>query len=532
MLFANAPIDPSRVPTLEYPNNGVMLPPNLRLLDVHWLPGSPSNTLYRISFSSPQSQITYYTRCGTIGGILTPGSCGFQLDETGFSYLAASNAGAGAVTLNISATDDSGTGVGTSNSFTVQFAQETVNGGVYYWDVSNTRIMRFDFGSASSVPQVFLAPGDYGTGGTCVGCHTLSRDGTKIAASAGGQGNGLLVYVNDIAGLTAPGAKVTVNEDGANRMQFGSFDPLGDLFVGIYGDGSPLDPHSLYFHDGTTGLIVPGLTKQLAFEPDHPAWSPDGTMIAMTHVGGHNTSQMKYLGGIDVASFAAGSVNDGGVTVADGGATLGDPVVVVPNSVKNSTTAINSYNPDFAPDSTFLVFSQTTCAAGRLQHGQVRQRHQQQRVGDDLGREAGRERDAHPPRQRRRPGRRRRGECRRSSTRSRERRRSRRRRERASCSGSRWLRCASRACAGRTTRPATRTSPRRSSSSSGCSPSTRRRSCRGRTAASPRSSCPSRIRRRRITSRSGRRRSSAVRRRRRRPPPPPPGPPPPPPAPK
>ena len=74
-------------------------------------------------------------------------------------------------------------------------------------------------------------------------------------------------------------------------MQFGSFDPLGDLFVGIYGDGSPLDPKSLYFHDGTTGLILPGLTKQLAFEPDHPAWSPDGTMIAMTHVGAHNTSQ-------------------------------------------------------------------------------------------------------------------------------------------------------------------------------------------------------------------------------------------------
>ena len=365
MIFANAPVDPTRIPTLEYPNNGAMLPPNLRLLDVHWLPGSPNNTLYRISFVSPQSQITYYSRCGTLGGILTPGSCGFQLDETGFSYLAESNAGAGNVTLNISGTDDSGTGVGTSNSFTIQFAQESVNGGVYYWDVSHTRIMRFDFGSASSVPEVFLAPGQYGTnGGNCVGCHTLSRDGTKIAASALGQNNGLLVFVNDIAGLSAPGATVTVNEDGANRMQFGSFDPLGDLFVGIYGDGSPLDPDSLYFHDGTTGLIAAGLTKKLAFEPDHPAWSPDGTMIAMTHVGVHNTSQQEYLGGIDVATFNSGAVNDGGVSVADGGTTLGDPVVVIPSNVMTSTTAVNSYNPDFAPDSTFMVFTQTTCAAG------------------------------------------------------------------------------------------------------------------------------------------------------------------------
>jgi hypothetical protein len=365
MIFANAPVDPARVPTLVYPNDGTMLPPNLRLLDVHWLPGSPSNTLYRISFSSPQSQITYYSRCGTIGGLLTAGSCGFQLDETGYGYLASSNAGTGNVTVTISGTDDGGAGQGTSSAFNIQFAQEAVNGGVYYWDVSHTRIMRFDFGGASSTPEVFLAPGNYGTNsGNCVGCHTLSRDGTKIAASALGQNHGLLVYVNDIAGLADAGAQVTVNEDTANRMQFGSFDPLGDLFVGIYGDGSPLDPNSLYFHDGTTGLINPALTKKLAFEPDHPSWSPDGTMIAMTRVGVHGTSQMMFQGGIDVAKFTDGSVNDGGVSVADGGTTLDDPFVVVPSNVMNSTTAVNSYNPDFAPDSTFMVFTQTTCAAG------------------------------------------------------------------------------------------------------------------------------------------------------------------------
>ena len=287
-----------------------MLPPNLRVLDVHWLPGSSSNTLFQISFSSPTAQITYYSRCGTIfgasgtNGALATGACGFQLDEAGYAYLAQSNAGTGNVAVVVRGTDDTGTGVGTSQAFNIQFAQEAVNGGVYYWDVSHTRIMRFDFGGLSSTPDVFLAPGDYGTNkGNCVGCHALSRDGTKMAASALGQGNGLLVYINGVAAPTTP---LTMNEDGANRIQFASFDPVGDLFVGIYGDGSPLDPKSLDFHDGTTGQIVPSLTKQLSFEPDHPAWSPDGTMIAMTHVGGHNTSQMMYLGGIDVASLAAG----------------------------------------------------------------------------------------------------------------------------------------------------------------------------------------------------------------------------------
>ncbi len=330
-------------------------------LDVHWKPGSSANTLYQISFSSPSATITYYSRCDSLDSLLVGGACGFQLDATGYAYLANSNAGGSPVALTILGTDDNGTAVGTSTTIHIQFAQSTVNGGVYYWDVTHTRIMRFDFGGTSNVPDVFLAPGQYGTGGTCIGCHALSADGTKLAGSAGGQNDGYLVYVNGVASPTTP---LTVNEDQSNRIQFASFDPLGDFFVGIYGDGSPLDPHSLYFHDGTTGLIVPSLTKALSFEPDHPAWSPDGTMIAMTHVGSHNTSQMEYLGGIDVATFAPGAVVDGGVNVADAGATLGDPVVVVPSNVIG-TNAVNSYNPSFAPDSTFLVFTQTICPAGQ-----------------------------------------------------------------------------------------------------------------------------------------------------------------------
>ena len=97
------------------------------------------------------------------------------------------------------------------------------------------------------------------------------------------------------------------------------------------------------------------------------AWSPDGTKIAMTHVGVHNTSQREYLGGIDVATFAPGSVTDGGVTVGANGASLGDPVVIVPSNATSGGNAVNSYNPSFSPDSTFLLFSQTICSMGAAQ---------------------------------------------------------------------------------------------------------------------------------------------------------------------
>ncbi len=362
--------DPSRAPVLEYPNDGVMLPPKPpRASTSTGVPGASKNTLFQITFTSAAASVTYYTRCGTLGGLLVAGACGFELDEAGYGYLSQSNAGAGNVALTIRGTDDAGTGVGTSATFNLQFAQQSVNGGVYYWDVTDTRIMRFDFGGTSTTPDVFLSPGQYGTSGTCIGCHAISHDGTKMAASAGGQNDGYLEYIANVASPTTP---LTANGDNVNRIQFASFNPLGDRFVAVYGDGAPgsnasLTPNNLWFHDGNTGVILPSETKALAFEPDHPCWSPDGTMIAVTHVGKHNTSQREYLGGIDVATFAAGSVVDGGVNVGDAGSSLGDPVVVVPNSVVAGGNAVNSYNPSFAPDSTFLVFSQTTCAAGDSQ---------------------------------------------------------------------------------------------------------------------------------------------------------------------
>ena len=355
------PVDATRAPVIAYPNNGTMLPPNLQQLEVHWQPGSASNTLYRVSFSSTGADIVYYVRCGTVSnGPLATGACALQLDATGYGYLAASNAGAGNVALTVTGTDDTGTSFGTSAAFNIQFAENPVNGGVYYWDVTNTQIMDFEFGSVGVAPQIWMAPGDYGTSGTCVGCHTISPDGTKIAASLGGQNDGRIIYLNDIASVPVPAppartdpAYLTLNGTTANdageveHIQFASFDPKGDQFVAVYGDYGTPSSQNLWFHDGNTGLTDLAATVSLTFEPDHPNWSPDGTMIAMTHVGVHNTSQREYSGGIDVATWSAG--------------VLGTPVVILPSM----TPGTNQFNPNFVPDSSFLLYSVATCPVGQ-----------------------------------------------------------------------------------------------------------------------------------------------------------------------
>jgi hypothetical protein len=373
------PVDATRAPVVAYPNNGTMLPPNLQQLEVHWTPGSANNTtLYRVQFASSLANIVYYVRCGTVSnGALVAGACALQLDATGYGYLSASNAGAGNVTLTVSGTDDTGTSYGASAPFTIQFAQNAVNGGVYYWDVTDTQIMDFQFGSVGVAPQIWMAPGDYGTSTAdstplCVGCHTLSPDGTKIAASLGGQNDGRIIYLNDLTKVPTPAPPartdpnyLTLNGTTANdggeieHIQFASFDPAGDQFVAVYGDtdtvldggkssGLPApSDNNLWFHDGNTGLVNPASTVPLNFEPDHPNWSPDGTMIAMTHVGTHNTSQREYSGGIDVATWSAG--------------VLGTPVVILPSL----TPGANQFNPNFVPDSSFLLYSVATCPVGK-----------------------------------------------------------------------------------------------------------------------------------------------------------------------
>lgn len=356
---APLPADPSlsfkgtptaaRAPVLVYPNNGVMLPPNIQSLEVHFLPGTAQNTLFQLSFQSATTNVTTYTRCGALVG----GGCIFALDPATYGYVASSNAGGPAVNLTVSGSDDGASGFGQSAQFQVQFAQENVEGGLYYWTVSNgTGIMRVDFGATAIKPTLFLSPGKNNFP-TCVGCHAISRDGSKMVSSLGGQGDGRLVY---IANLAAPAASLltlngTVPGSTTNHIQFASFNPDGSRFVAVYGDTN-LAPevNTLFMHDGNTGVRLPGESVVLSYEPDHPDWAPSGAAIAFSRVGIHGTSQRPFNCGIDV--------------VKKSGTGWGTPETVIPVVPGKSR-----YNPNFAPDSSFFTYTESTCPNGNNTDG-------------------------------------------------------------------------------------------------------------------------------------------------------------------
>ncbi|MFO0685536.1 MAG: hypothetical protein U0234_25980 [Sandaracinus sp.] len=337
--------DASRAPELVYPNDGVLLPPNLGRVEIHWRVGSPANTLFEIGFSNDVTDVRFYTRCERPAGV-ADGGCIYEPSGGDWTSIAETNRGQTPVTVTVRATDDTGSGVGTSDTIDVRFSRDALMGTLYYWAASSTSIQRYDFGAASGMAMPVITPAQ--AGGTCVGCHAVSRDGTRIVASVGGQNaGGIELY--DLTTYTA-----LRSDPNSHVIQFGSFSPDGSQLVGCYGDdGAPSDRGLLFFDTrcdaanmASCGQIVDTLSIE-GREVTHPSWSPDGLHIAYTDVDGNTTSQRPRHGAIGMVDRSAGAWSA--------------PHFLVPRG-----DGVSYINPDWAPDGTFLALTRSTCPGGNL----------------------------------------------------------------------------------------------------------------------------------------------------------------------
>jgi hypothetical protein len=338
-------MDATRAPQIVYPNDGVLLPPNLFGIEFHFRPGMATNTLFELGFKSEVLDLKVYTRCKPLGE-----GCLYEPSADAWKYLAQSSRGGDAVAVTIRGADDAGTGFGASASINLLFSYDEIAGGIYYWTTSGkTGIMRWDFGDRTAQKPELIIAGEQFTD-DCVGCHALSRDGTKMIVSNGGQNDGrlLLFGVADKNPLM-PYAL-------GQRSQFETWSPDGKAFVGVYGDtiktakrpGEKDAFKDLLLFDGTTGAFT-GTISAGGFQADHPDWSRDGKRIAFTTVGKHTTDQKSHNSGIASITFD--------------GMNWSQPEVHLPI---DPAKLKNRYYPAIAPDNTFFVFNESTCPAGRL----------------------------------------------------------------------------------------------------------------------------------------------------------------------
>ena len=336
--FAGAASD-TRKPDLVYPNDGVLMPPNMRGAEIHFLPGA-SNTLFELAFRNAVTDIKVYLRCTQP----LNGGCIYRPDDATWLWLTQTNRGGEPLTLTLRGTDDSGTQVGISAPLSVSFSRDDLTGGLYYWTTSNgSAIMRFDFTRSSQTTGEKFA-GPEVAGGECIGCHALSRDGRKIVAEASGQHSGRIVLM-DVGSKTLL-APYNQGASSPDQSIFESWSPDGSQYVGVFGDAGATDFNLMLF-DGNTGKKTHSLanTGTSTHPTSHPDWSEDGKKIAFVRVGVKDTNQR----------FGQGSIQM--VNRTDTGWSA--PVTLVP-----AVAGKNRYYPAFSPDNTFLLFNESTCPTG------------------------------------------------------------------------------------------------------------------------------------------------------------------------
>jgi hypothetical protein len=343
-VFDGATENPSRAPTLVYPNDDVVVPANLGALEVHFRKGNNANTLFEVRFQGPNLDVAAYQRCAPLAA-----GCVFQPDDSFWSWLSDTTRGGAPFVVTVRGVNEAGTDVGTSNTVRVHISAGPVLGGLYYWSTTRQAVFRVDF-NRGETPEKFFPLSNSETG--CFGCHALSRNGKKMTLSQSGINAGQLVLLN------VETETINLWKNNNFREQFQSWNPTSDKFAAVYGDGNNgdgndegIDPKVIRIRDGNTAQVLETISIGTNNdEPDHPDWSPRGDRIAFARVTRNTVSQRPQRAGIDYIQFANGS--------------WGAPVNLVP-----AANGLNRYYPTYAPDAQFLLYNESICPGGDNANG-------------------------------------------------------------------------------------------------------------------------------------------------------------------
>jgi hypothetical protein len=343
-------------PTLVYPPNGVLLPPNMNVIEVQFTPGS-NNTLFEIDFENATTDVRLETMCNAITntrGSATAG-CSFDLDPTDWNYVATQNAGGLPVNVIVRAAPQNLSCIATSASLQISFASEPINGAIYYWQSvtqggiagATGGIFRKNFGNPDPTPEPFLTPGNLNK---CVGCHYLSRDGLKMVfgdddADSDDELTDDKFFLLDVtSGSAVMNALMT---KGFAAWQGSAHDEF------LVSDGQGMSNMSeLVPYNGTTAMqgmpiTFAGLGGKRVTNPD---WSRDGTTVyftATTPITNIMTGSGNYMNKDDTHG-SGGSIWS--VAVSGSGA-FGTPMEIVTPGVNE-----NDYYPAISPDNSTLIF--------------------------------------------------------------------------------------------------------------------------------------------------------------------------------
>jgi hypothetical protein len=257
------PNDAMRSPTLVYPVPETKFPQNLYRTMFNWRPAA--NSIFMLEFASPQLTLKVYTDgvhavCTKAG---TGGSC-WETIQKQWTMIAGSNAGKEvALTLYGTTVQDKGK-AWSSGPYKFSFSKSPVPGALYYWSTTAKGVRRGTLPDPG--PTNFLTPAE--ADGNCVACHTLSRNGKRLAADVGGE----TLWVVDVVKTVPPPRVFTGYQNKDIPNAWATFSPDTSRVVSAKGG-------VLRLLDGSTGAPVGANNGVIAGPTPYgtmPDWAPDG----------------------------------------------------------------------------------------------------------------------------------------------------------------------------------------------------------------------------------------------------------------
>lgn len=314
-----APEDVARAPTVVYPPADVVMPRNVGDFETHWTDGH-GNDIFEVSLINEFVDVRVYVagNNGDPAAGPTPSWTAFKASEWTTAVGSAQS-----IQYRVRGVQSSApTSVGAAPPRLVKLSNENMEGGLYYWGnkpdgVGTYGIFRHDMAKAGQSAEPFMTTAQ--TGGRCVACHTLSRDGTKMAITYDG-GNRPATLV-DVATAVAQPEQTTWN--------FAAMTRDGGKLLTVF-DGV------LTVRDGATQAALATMTA--ASRVSHPDLSPDGTRLVYVRVPGTHSDWAFLDGALYTRTF--------------------DPIT---NAFGPETVLLddanNNFYPSWSPDGQWIMFN-------------------------------------------------------------------------------------------------------------------------------------------------------------------------------
>ena len=366
-----APACASSAPAIQirYPNNGVLVPPNMNSLSVQWTPFGGYST-YEVDFSNNVTDTRIITKCAaqttdTSQPPVASGGCDVELSQTEWTLLANANRGASPVTITVRGSTDGKCATSSASSIKFAFASQDLLGVIYYWkstissNGTGGQIWQKDFGNANPEAQVTGVAGS-ALASSCNGCHVLSRDGSRMVVYSDDDDSD--DEYSDVTGsLIDMTTKMAIGTAYAGRGSgqppgFSTISPTHAYYLTSVGLGTPTPTNAFSLWSGNAGTTSGNISTagNAADRPTMPDWSPDGKNVV--YVLPNVVASWDQGGGL-FGGGGGGRMDDdemfGGslwTIPYNGNGAFGTPALFLQSNGENN------FYPSYSPDGTIIAF--------------------------------------------------------------------------------------------------------------------------------------------------------------------------------